>query len=450
MFGLNFRDVLDALPSLDEAANGSSAAAKGDDDPFFGRYAPATVSEMASLAYAAYGYGEGDLPQQLAERAPGWQALGPAALNLSPERFTEDGYYERNDAAGYVAVEDSRLAIVYRGSDTVDDLLNTAFAQDNYFDDLRPLIQAALEYAAENGVTEILLTGHSLGGAMVQRTAAKIDDFAVPEGVEWSMAAFGPPGTDVGNTTPFSRSVLIVEHTGDPVLDDPLLSNLTQHGFLATIQLPNVEGANDLLELAEQKQAQDDDPAVITEHDVWRYMLSVQAIAGSPLYQDAHGETRAIVLDAADGTARDDVYQIDDDQRLLLGLDGSDQLFGSHSADLIDGGSGADIVAGKSGDDTLTGGSDDDTLTGGDGSDRFVVTASFGNDTITDFDSSEGDVLEFRGFGDALDSFADLEGFLAVGPTVGDTVIDLGEIGGGSLILAGASELLEEDVILVA
>ena len=70
---------------------------------------------------------------------------------------------------------------------------------------------------------------------------------------------------------------------------------------------------------------------------------------------------------------------------------------------VVDGGLGNDVIWASSGDDDLRGGEGNDilfggkgtdTLTGGSGSDVFQFTLSSGNDTITDFNISEGDKLE--------------------------------------------------------
>lgn len=341
----------------------------------FGLYQPQAVAEMAALSYAAYGNGSGALDQQLNEYAPAWKPLGPEELGLDPGLFTAGGYYQRNDAAGYAALEGERLAIVFRGSDSARDLVRTGFAQKDYFDNLQPLIEASLTYAGAIGAREIVLTGHSLGGAMVQRTAALIDRFTVPDGADWQMAAFGSPGTDVDNTTPFSRTVLNLAHAGDPVPDGRILSSLQQHGPFATLELPNVKDADTLFELARQKQAQERDPALVTEHDILRYRLSVDALAQSDLSALADGETRAVVLDAANGAASNDVYAIGSANRLVLGLAGDDRLIGSEHRDLIDGGAGNDVIAAAAGDDIVMGGPDNDTVDGGAGFDVALFAA---------------------------------------------------------------------------
>lgn len=402
------------------------------------------VAEMAGLAYAAYGYGPEPLQGQLDANARGWIALGAGDLGSAGSYLDGEGYYDRDGAAGFVAVNGEKLAIVFRGSDSIDDLRVVAFEQKDYFNDLKPLVQAALDYADEHAIGTIELTGHSLGAAMVQRTAAKIDGFAVPDGITWQMTTFGSPGTDVDNKTPFSRQILNFAHTGDPVPDAPLLDFLTQHGPFVTIDLPNARGAGTLAELARQKEAQDDDPAIVTEHDMLRYKLSIEALATSPLLADTSEATVAVILDAADGSSRADRYTIGSRNRFVLGLGDADTLAGSSRRDLIDGGEGDDVISAAGGDDLITGGGGDDTLTGSSGADRFVFAGAFGDDLVLDFSRSQRDVLEFRGFGEALDSFDDLP-WSVDGDSV---VIDLNAFNGGAVTLAGLSTLLASDVLI--
>jgi len=70
----------------------------------------------------------------------------------------------------------------------------------------------------------------------------------------------------------------------------------------------------------------------------------------------------------------------------VYGMDGDDILWGGSSNETLDGGNGADLINGGAGDDTLTGGS---------GADIFEFTATSGNDTITDYNQGEGDILRF-------------------------------------------------------
>ncbi|MCB2136216.1 MAG: Hint domain-containing protein [Rhodobacteraceae bacterium] len=65
----------------------------------------------------------------------------------------------------------------------------------------------------------------------------------------------------------------------------------------------------------------------------------------------------------------------------------------------IDSGAGNDVVTGGSGADTLNGGAGADSLTGGAGDDTFVLTGTFGNDTIIGGETGEtgGDTINASG-----------------------------------------------------
>ncbi len=82
---------------------------------------------------------------------------------------------------------------------------------------------------------------------------------------------------------------------------------------------------------------------------------------------------------------------------------GSDVIYGGADSDQLLGGSENDGLRGGLGDDILIGGSGNDLLIGDDGADRFVWQQKDAGavDTITDFDRSEGDVIDLA---DLLDN----------------------------------------------
>jgi Ca2+-binding RTX toxin-like protein len=115
----------------------------------------------------------------------------------------------------------------------------------------------------------------------------------------------------------------------------------------------------------------------------------------------------------------------------LQGSAFGDLLAGDNWANVLWGEAGNDTLIGAGGADTLIGGAGSDTLTGGTGADHFVLVRGDGADTITDFSANQGDVMELRGYGAALDSFGDLLGRFQQAGT--DVVIAIGE--GDSLTL---------------
>ena len=109
----------------------------------------------------------------------------------------------------------------------------------------------------------------------------------------------------------------------------------------------------------------------------------------------------------------------------ISGDDSGHQYYGSTFADDISGGAGDDVLSGDAGDDTLTGGA---------GADRFIYSTGFGADRIADFNSAEGDTLDFR----ALANITSLADVLAHATQTGpDTVLDFG--GGDVLTLSNVT-----------
>ena len=106
---------------------------------------------------------------------------------------------------------------------------------------------------------------------------------------------------------------------------------------------------------------------------------------------------------------------------IINGGPGPDNLTGDQSAvpeaDQIFGLAGDDILNGLLGDDTLSGGLGDDSLTGGGGADIFVVDSGGAvasvaqTDTIVDFSSLAGDVIDVSGLG--ISDFATIQRLLS-------------------------------------
>ena len=77
----------------------------------------------------------------------------------------------------------------------------------------------------------------------------------------------------------------------------------------------------------------------------------------------------------------------------IKGTGKNDSLHGHDTNDVINGGKGNDFLWGHGGDDILTGGA---------GADVFVFSTGGGEDTITDFNPANGDVIVFS-YDTALD-----------------------------------------------
>ena len=103
-------------------------------------------------------------------------------------------------------------------------------------------------------------------------------------------------------------------------------------------------------------------------------------------------------------------------------------------------------IAGGDGDERIYGGTDDDTLSGGAGADTFYFYEGLGDDTITDFSTTDGDKIHLTCF-DASITWEQLQAAMTAveddpGTTDIDesgTKIDLSAWGGGSITLRGVS-----------
>ena len=107
------------------------------------------------------------------------------------------------------------------------------------------------------------------------------------------------------------------------------------------------------------------------------------------------------------GTDNNDTLIGSDKNDLIEGFDGDDNIAGGEGDDFIEagdgddlsisgndgndyivGGKGNDVLSGNDGNDIIVGSEGSDILSGGKGSDQFECE---GDDTITDFNESEGD-----------------------------------------------------------
>ncbi|WP_304611093.1 carbohydrate-binding domain-containing protein [Microvirga sp. ACRRW] len=81
------------------------------------------------------------------------------------------------------------------------------------------------------------------------------------------------------------------------------------------------------------------------------------------------------------------------------GNDLANRITGNAGANTLDGRGGNDTIIGGDGADILIGGAGNDQLTGGAGADTFRFAKAGGQDTITDFNASQGDLIDLTGTG---------------------------------------------------
>nr|WP_260406828.1 calcium-binding protein [Pseudomonas cichorii] len=92
------------------------------------------------------------------------------------------------------------------------------------------------------------------------------------------------------------------------------------------------------------------------------------------------------------GTQSGDYLNGDALANTINGLGGDDTLYGNAGNDVLNGGDGADWLYGGDGNDILDGGAGNDRLSGDFGNDTYRFYRGMGQDTITDFDWTVGNV----------------------------------------------------------
>lgn len=286
-----------------------------------------------------------------------------------------------------------QLSISIRGTDEYFDIsrgwnLNMGFKYWPLFWDLR---DAVVTYLERNPETEVLFSGHSLGGAMAQYFMRDI----VSE--QATSITFGAPGTPRPDL--FSPDVrqLHIAHGQDPVT-----KFLFRSGQVVSIAIDDLES--------------EEDDSVLSTYEHSRELYR-QTVANMLLSDDIPDVLRGKRFSPEDklllaiGSPSSDIigghryFRADDDVEKVIGLAGDDILFGSKYSEEMFGGEGAD---------RLIGGEGADTLVGGDGDDQFVFISvrdsvfPNGVDVISDFESGM-DKINFL----SLDANVFLEGWQA-------------------------------------
>lgn len=147
--------------------------------------------------------------------------------------------------------------------------------------------------------------------------------------------------------------------------------------------------------------------------------------------------------DVINGQGGDDTIKGLSGDDLLRGGAGNDTLSGGKGSDRLLGSDGDDLLNGGSGNDSLQGETGQDTLIGGGGSDLFILSASQGVDTISDF-TSQQDRIQLAGV-----TFEQLAITQGIGSNVNDTTLNI--LGQDIAILTGiqASSLESNNFIFV-
>ena len=157
-------------------------------------------------------------------------------------------------------------------------------------------------------------------------------------------------------------------------------------------------------------------------------------------------QLQAAITDVADDVGTTEVDESGTKIDLSAYGGGTITLRGVSSSDLTEDMFVLDTLHGDDdSNDSIKGGTSDDTMSGGTGADTFYFYKGHGDDTITDFSTTEGDVINLNCLGGEI-TFAELQAAMTAvdddpntPETESGTVIDLSDWGGGSITLEGVS-----------
>lgn len=331
--------------------------------------------------------------------------------------------FNNGNADAFAAVKGNTLAISFTGTedgaDILTDIYNGGLTNfSTFYSKFDEFIQSVWTYYQSHaGITKILVTGHSLGGAMVEKFLNQYSE----GNVDVVGVTFGSPGIINGvigfpepiATLPMSR-ILRLEHTNDWIVDLTLESPLAISGEL-DLQVGRPE-ANIATELG------------LAEHGKLIYQNTVDRIFGAAfadIVLHNYETLKPIILDdtskTTNGTAGVDV---------ILGGIGQDNIYGDESTDLLAGGGGSDDLRGQGGNDVLDGGASFDFLYGGLGNDKL-----YGGDSFDYLYGEQNDDTVYGGAGNDQ-IYGDIGNDYLKGESDGDTL----DGGAGNDIIHGDGE----------
>ena len=191
----------------------------------------------------------------------------------------------------------------------------------------------------------------------------------------------------------------------------------------------------------------DDDNATTKSYAEGDILASIENITGSRQNDMITGDAVPNVLK---GGAGNDTLNGGAQNDKLYGEAGNDTLGARDGVteagnDMLNGGAGNDTLNGGTGADTLVGGAGNDDLTGGEGTDTFVFAPGNGDDVITALTTAPTDSASFiSGQGRInLSAFnltaAELTELIST--RAGNTVINLGDYGGGTITIQDIADL---------
>lgn len=380
-------------------------AVSGDD-------APAAVSSPTGNLFADAGLFAANAYNETSAAATafGWQPVSADALGIAGSgTFGADGYrfaggvYVASDADNsavahvYVGALDgvSTLALAFRGTDEIPGDIEDHRTFTTHYAHFQPLIAGLEQYlaGAGSGIERVLVTGHSLGSAMVATAMIEEGWANDPRYLGVAFAAHGADASVAAAAPAPVTNLVNFVHTQDPLLlsSDPALGLPS-----AAIASPLGALSQALNELAYEEKARvgtdiwidtgnaarliepggarlPEDPTD-AEHRLGRHVADVTFLAEqgqldpSALLSSPEPRFFYVTSDEDDNIAQDRAFASDSlNQRFFPAQEFDQQMFAQ---------GGDDVIAGARGNDTIDGGEGTDVaLFGGARADYAISTA---------------------------------------------------------------------------
>lgn len=403
-------------------------------------------TELVGEAYALAAYTSTVVGTQVPD---GWEVLSARDLGLSSLQTDLYGYFT---ATG--TLDGQAKVLVKRAPDGSVDQIGISFAATNslfdvvdytpmilniYDDAFDYLLDAVADYAQDNGVAsnEVIVTGYSLGAGAANNAAngrfSNADGFYADSNfITFASPAF-ENADNVYNFGFENDGVFQVDvfGAGSSTTDNLVLFNDSYSSPLFGILGVNIANIESWIAHIDGFTNHEEIFSSIADSHFQDLMNRDSLVIVSNLSDFARATTWVEPVNRPSG------YHNNEDA-FIMGGSKADLLRGDNGDDFIDGHAGNDTLNGRGGDDALFGSAGNDQLTGGSGNDTFIFTAGFGDDTITDFNSSD-DMIEF-----ASDVFG----------SYNDVISNAYETGGGwfsngnVVINAGADSITLEGVSL--
>ena len=380
-----------------------------------------SMADFATQAYLDTGIPQGPI------KNGGW---GWTGINISVDGYSPNsGFYKNGNAEALVGVSDHSLVIAFRGTQEFEDYLTDYKLSltdvvrlgmqeefDKYYQLLIPLVTSVDYYASQYGITNVYVTGHSLGAAMVTRFMQDHPDNRV---THYEAVTFANPGYLANN----DRGTISSAETRvtNFLLNSDIINSVNSFGSDLSGDLNKLYFNDSFYDLIINPL----DSHRMHNYSRWMEFMYEQGVPATLIANDGSSAPRNYNQFYFSSRIANNMFGAGNDK-----LDCATKNTNS----LILGGAGNDTIVGGSGDDWINGGSNDnsrdggfwlktgvfaDTLTGGQGADIFAFNvldvAPLSDDhvdVITDFTHGVDKIWLERGVFTALPSSITAQNFV--------------------------------------